>query len=93
MKRETDKSIITLRRFRDLPEALVAKSILDSAGIESFLCDENLVRMDWFYSPVIGGMRLWVREEDASTAEELPSLKVPAEFDVDSSEPGPNPSK
>lgn len=28
---------VTLRRFRDLPDALLAKSILDSASIEGFL--------------------------------------------------------
>jgi hypothetical protein len=41
---------VMIRRYQDLPEALLSKSILDSAGIESFLADQNLVRIDWFYS-------------------------------------------
>ncbi len=40
----------TVRQFRDLPEALLAKGCLESAGIECFLGDENLVRLDWFIS-------------------------------------------
>ena len=48
-----------------MPERVLAKSMLDSAGIESFLGDENLVRLDWFYSNLVGGIKLMVREEDA----------------------------
>ncbi len=34
------RSLTTIRKFRDLPEALLAKGSLDSAGIESFLADD-----------------------------------------------------
>ena len=51
-----------------LPEALLAKSILDSAGIESFLGDQNIIRMDWFLSNALGGVKLRVREEDVDVA-------------------------
>src|SRR5690348_2867498 len=44
-----------LRRFRDLPEATLAKGALDSAGIENHLVDENMVRLDWFISNLLGG--------------------------------------
>lgn len=37
---------VTLRKFRDLPEALLAKGSLESAGIEAYLLDDNMVRMD-----------------------------------------------
>jgi hypothetical protein len=60
--------LAVIRKFRDLPEALLAKGALDAAGIESHLLDENLVRLDWFYSNAIGGVRLCVRVEDASAA-------------------------
>jgi hypothetical protein len=72
-----------LRRYRDLTEALVAKSILDSAGIESFLADDNLVRMDWLYSNLIGGVKLLVRPTDAEAANELLDETAPAQFDVE----------
>src|ERR1700739_1424022 len=51
---------VMIRRYQDLPEALLSKSILESAGIESFLADENLVRIDWFYSNAVGGVKLFV---------------------------------
>ncbi|HWZ25121.1 MAG TPA: DUF2007 domain-containing protein [Verrucomicrobiae bacterium] len=59
-----DVQLVALRRFRDLPGALVAKGLLDSAGIKCFLSDENTVRMDWLWSNALGGIRLWVREDD-----------------------------
>src|SRR5882672_7958262 len=60
-----------VKRFRDLPEAFVAKSILDSAGIDCFLADENVVRIDWLYSNLIGGAKLMVRPEDLDEATQL----------------------
>jgi hypothetical protein len=60
--------LVTIARFRDLPEALLAKGSLDAAGIEAWLADENMVRMDWFLSNAIGGMRLQVRASDADEA-------------------------
>ena len=44
---QDDVKLVAVRRFRDLPEALVAKGLLDSANIGCFLSDENTVRMDW----------------------------------------------
>src|SRR5690348_7109522 len=42
--------LVTIARFRDLPEAMLARGRLQSAGIDSFLADENYIRMDWFMS-------------------------------------------
>jgi hypothetical protein len=74
---------VVISRFRDPMEAMVAKSMLDSAGIESFLADENVVNLSWLYSNLIGGMKLMVREEDAETARKLLEGKIPETFDVD----------
>jgi hypothetical protein len=74
---------VMIRRCQDLSEAMLSKSILDSAGIESFLTDENLVRINSFYSRVIGGMRLLVRGEDAETAKQLLGQETLEKFDVD----------
>jgi hypothetical protein len=68
---QEDVKLVALRRFRDLPGALVAKGLLDSAGIKCFLSDENTVRMDWLWSNALGGVRLWVREDDVAQAVEL----------------------
>lgn len=74
---------VMIGRYRDSMEAMIAKSMLDSAGIESFLADENLVNLHWLYSNLIGGMKLMVREEDAETARKLLEEKTPEKFDVD----------
>lgn len=60
--------VVNIRQYMTLPEALLAKSILDSAGIESFLGDQNIIRMDWFLSNALGGVKLRVREEDVEIA-------------------------
>jgi len=61
----------TIRKFRDLPETILAKGLLESAGIECYLADDNIVRLDWFLSNAIGNMRLQVKPADAETAIEI----------------------
>ena len=60
--------LVMVKRYRDLPEAQVAESLLDSAGIDCFLADENIVRLDWFWSNLVGGFKLMVRPEDLNEA-------------------------
>jgi hypothetical protein len=69
--------LVTVRRFRDTSEAIVARTVLESAGIFCFLRDENLVRMDWQVSNFIGGLSLQVRPEESEVAMELLSQPVP----------------
>src|ERR1700741_5288319 len=40
---------VVLRRYRDMPAAFVAKSVLENAGMECFLQDGHAGRMDWFW--------------------------------------------
>ncbi len=65
------RKLVMIRQFRDLPEALLAKGSLESAGIECFLRDDNLVRLDWFISNFVGGVKLCVKPEDAQNAQKL----------------------
>ena len=65
------QEMVTVRRYRDLSEGIVARSLLDSAGLRAELRDENLIRLDWQISNFIGGLRLQVPREDVGTAEEL----------------------
>lgn len=74
--------LVTVARFRDLPEAMLARGRLQSAGIDAFLADENYIRMDWFMSNMIGNMRLQVREEDAESAREILEQQVPEDFEI-----------
>ena len=77
---------VVVRRFRDLPEAILAKGSLDSAGIECLLADDNMVRLDWFISNAIGNMRLSVRPEDVQEAEAVLSQPIPEEFEYGDAE-------
>ena len=74
---------VTLRQFRDLPEALLAKGSLESAGIEAYLVDDNMIRMDWFISNLLGGIKLKVRPEDAAAANEILNQPPPENLDAE----------
>jgi hypothetical protein len=74
---------VVLRRFRDLPNALLSRSILDSAAVECFLADENTIRMDWFWSNLLGGVKLCVKKADADSAASLLGQGAPEKFDVE----------
>lgn len=78
-----DLKLVMVRRFRDLPEALLAKGSLDSAAIEAFLADDNMVRLDWFISNLIGGVKLLVRPEDVEEATAVLDQPIPENFEVD----------
>jgi Putative prokaryotic signal transducing protein len=77
------RKLVTLRQFRDLPEALMAKGALESAGIESFLADDNMVRLDWFLSNLIGGIKIKVKPEDLEAAQQILDQPIPAGFEVE----------
>jgi predicted RNA-binding Zn-ribbon protein involved in translation (DUF1610 family) len=72
------RRLVTVWRYRDLTEAFVGRSLLESAGIPAWIADEHLVRMNWFYSNLVGGMRLQVDERDEAAAREILEEKVPA---------------
>lgn len=74
---------VTLRQFRDLPDALLAKGSLESAGIQAYLVDDNMIRMDWFISNLLGGIKLKVRPEDAEAANEILNQPIPEMLDVE----------
>lgn len=81
--------LVTVASFRDLTEALIAKGQLDAAGIQCFLADDNIVRMDWFWSNLMGGVKLNVPASQADEAvamlsgegealvDEMPELACP----------------
>jgi hypothetical protein len=73
----TSRELVTLRRYRDLSEAIVARSLLESAGITAYLREENLVRLDWQISNAVGGIRLQVEAADAQAAAEFLAQPIP----------------
>ncbi len=80
----SQRNLVTVSRYRDLSEAIVARSMLESAGIAVYLRDENLVRLDWQVSNFIGGIRLQVEAEDEQNALEL--LRQPVQESISYSE-------
>ena len=76
------RDLVTLRRYRDLSEAIVARAVVESVGIYCFLKDENFVRLDWQMSNLLGGIRLQVPAADAEAAEAVLSQPVPDSFAV-----------
>ena len=70
--------LVTIRQFGNMSDAVLAQGCLESAGIESFLADSNMGRMDW---PVTRGMRLQVSSDDADAA--IAMLEQPAADDAD----------
>jgi hypothetical protein len=76
------RSMLTIRQFRDLPEALLAKGSLESAGIEAVLADDNIVRVDWFWSNLMGGIKLKVSPEEVEASNEILDQPIPEGFEV-----------
>ena len=76
-----------LRVYRDLPEALTDRMVLEGAGIECYLFDENMVRLDWLWSNLLGGLKLVVRKKDLEESERLLGPHVPEKFDLEGAGP------
>jgi hypothetical protein len=75
--------LVMIRKFRDLPEALLAKGSLESAGIDAVLVDDNMVRMDWFISNLLGGIKLCVQSADEEAALAALEQPTPATIEVE----------
>jgi hypothetical protein len=69
-------SIVTLRQFLTVQEAVMAKCFLDSARIEGFLADDNVISMNWLWSNALGGVKVQVRKTDVVVASELLEQKL-----------------
>ena len=79
-------ALVLIETYRDLPEALLAKGSLVSAGIESFLADDNTVRMDWLWSNLLGGVKLLVAPEDEEDAREILNQAIPESLELEGAE-------
>jgi hypothetical protein len=75
--------MVTIRSFGDVMQAWLAKSNLESAGIECHLVDDNMVRLHWGIVNVLGGVKLQVKREDAEVALDLLEQPVPEQPDED----------
>jgi len=65
------RDLVVVRSYWNLLEAELAKGALDAAGIECFLFDDNMVRLDWFNANALGGVKLRVEPQDAEAAQRI----------------------
>jgi hypothetical protein len=61
----------------------LAQGSLDSAGIESVLSDDNMVRMNWFMSNLVSGIKLCVKQQDADAAVEVLEQPISPTMEVE----------
>ena len=61
--------LVTIATFFNQTEFLLAaRARLESANIECFAQDENMLRIAGWHSHILGGIKLQVRESDAPDA-------------------------
>ncbi|HKW17105.1 MAG TPA: DUF2007 domain-containing protein [Terriglobales bacterium] len=78
------RNLVVLRRFRDLPEAMLVQGKLISEGIQSYLGDDNTVRMDWLWSNFVGGIKVLVAAEDEQEATRIIEEPIPEQINFGS---------
>ena len=81
------QNLVIVATFRDLPPALIAKNVLDTAGIRNFLIDATTIRIDWFLSNAIGGVKLGVERKDLDAAKQaldggMETVELPEDEEV-----------
>jgi hypothetical protein len=62
------EDLITIATFHSQTEFLLARTRLESADIECFAYDENMLRIGGWHSHAFGGIKLQVRESEAQDA-------------------------
>jgi hypothetical protein len=85
---------VEVASFVDLGEAGIAKSLLESEGIDAQLGNQHFVSMFWHYSQAVGGIRLLVPGDQAGLAREVlgratvPRLELVDSDDAEVAAPG-----
>ncbi len=78
-KSEEIGNLVVLQRFRELAEAELAKSVLESTGIK---CVLRTVELLGGLSNALGGIKVCVGREDAGVAAKILGQEIPESFDV-----------
>lgn len=76
-----EDTFVLLDRFQYSSEALIYKGKLESEGVEVFIRDSNIVDSNPLYSNAVGGVKLFVRAEDADKAKTI--LSQVSKFSID----------
>lgn len=67
----SDDRLVTIATFGLPVEAHIARSKLESEGIDAIVADDNIVSINWLYSSAVGGVKLQVPESQALRAREI----------------------
>jgi hypothetical protein len=62
------ETLVTVAVFHSQTEFLLARTRLESADIECFAYDENMLRIGGWHSHIFGGIKLQVRASEAQDA-------------------------
>ena len=68
---ERQSGLEIVGHFYRASEALLARSFLESEGIEACVIDETQIRMQWHLAAALGGVKVAVSPGDAARAREL----------------------
>jgi hypothetical protein len=80
---DTGDAPVVVRKYRDMPEAFAARATLEAAGIDCYLYDETVIRLDWLWSNAMSNLKLVVRSEEADEAKRILDEETPEKFDVE----------
>ncbi len=64
-------ALIKLESFEFVWEAELAKSLLESEGIQAFVFDGEHIRINWALSHALGGVRVMVNKTDFPEAQQI----------------------
>jgi hypothetical protein len=78
---DPEPQLVTVATYHNEMDLLLARMRLESAGIECFAQDENMLRLAGWHSHFGGGIRLQVRESDAADALAILRHTAPIEAD------------
>ena len=63
--------LVTAQTFNDSVSAHLVKTRLENEGVECFIFDEHINNVMPVYGQAVGGIRLKIKEEDATRTKEL----------------------
>ena len=67
----SDLKLVTINSFDNPAAASILAGRLEARGIDAFITEEHIVGMDPLWTPMVGGVKVKVREIDAERAGEL----------------------
>jgi hypothetical protein len=65
---ESGDDLVTIARFSSAIEAHLARTKLESEGIEAFVADEHMISIDPFYDLALGGVKLQTKNSNVKRA-------------------------